>query len=55
MFGMDRVLAELNGDPDASAEEIIGNMKKAIADFEQDAVQFDDLTMMCLIYKGRNH
>ena len=55
MFGKDRVVAELNRDPDASAEEIIENMKKAIADFEQDAVQFDDLTMMCLIYKGRNH
>ena len=53
MFGMERVLTELNRDHDVSAEKTIDNMKSAVADFVQDAEQFDDMTMLCMIYRGR--
>ena len=33
-------------------EEIIGSMRKAVDSFVEDAEQFDDITMLCMIYKG---
>ena len=32
-----------------SPEEILKSIRK---DIEEDAEQFDDLTMLCLVYKG---
>ena len=52
LFGYDRMLAALNVDPDADEERIIANVRQAIADFVGDAEQFDDITMLCLEYKG---
>ena len=52
MFGTERMLAALNGEPDASPKEILKNVRAAVDDFVQDAEQFDDLTMLCLEYKG---
>ena len=52
MFGMDRTLIELNRLRDASDEEILEGMKKAVAGFVKDAEQFDDLTMLCVTYNG---
>ena len=31
---------------------LLGHIDKAVADFVGDAEQFDDLTMMCLEYRG---
>ena len=52
MFGTDRMLDALNADPDASPEKILRNMRSAVDGFVRDAEQFDDLTMMCVEYKG---
>ena len=52
LFGMDRTLAALNAQPDASPEQLLKNVRRAVDDFVQDAEQFDDLTMLCVEYKG---
>ena len=53
LFGTDRMLTALNADPDVSPEQILKNVRRAVDDFVQDAEQFDDLTMVCLDYKGK--
>lgn len=52
MFGLERTLDELNNNLDNSPEEILNNMKKRVDEFVEDREPFDDLTMMCLHYKG---
>ena len=52
MFDDERILETLNSDKDASVEEMIVNMKKAVEDFVGEAEQFDDLTMLTFEYKG---
>ena len=52
LFGTDRMIDALNTEPDASPMQLLQNVRHAIDDFVQDAEQFDDLTMMCLEYKG---
>ena len=52
LFGSERMLAALNRAPEASPEAILQNVRQAVDDFVEDAEQFDDLTMLCLEYKG---
>ena len=52
LFGMERMLAALNADPHSSPEQLLGSVRRAVDDFVQDAVQFDDLTMLCVEYCG---
>ena len=52
LFGTERMLEALNTDPDAAPEQILGNVRAAVDHFVKEAEQFDDLTMMCLEYKG---
>lgn len=52
LFGTDRMLDALNKNPDATSEETIKNVNEAIKDFVLDAPQFDDITMLNLIFKG---
>ena len=52
MFGMERMLAALNEAPEAAPETILKNVRGAVDGFVKDAEQFDDLTMLCLEYKG---
>ena len=52
MFGMDRMLAVLNREPEAAPEQILKNIRSAVDEFVRDAEPFDDLTMLCLEYKG---
>ena len=52
MFGTDRILEVLNINPDQNPEQILNTMTEAVNDFVKDAEQFDDLTMLCLHYKG---
>ena len=52
MFGLDRVVETLNREPDASPEQTLKAMNEAVEAFVQDAEQFDDLTMLCLEYRG---
>ena len=48
----DRMIAALNSDPSASPEQILDNVQNAVDQFVQEAEQFDDLTMLCIEYKG---
>ena len=54
MFGMDRVLEALNKNADASPQQLLDSVRHSVDEFVQDAEQFDDLTMLCLEYKGKN-
>ena len=52
MFGTERMLQALNKDPGAAPEQILGNVHDAVSGFVKAAEQFDDLTMLCMEYKG---
>ena len=51
-FGMDRMLDALNEARDAEPKQILQNVRRAVDDFSENAEQFDDLTMLCLEYRG---
>ena len=51
-FGIDRMLDVLNRSRDGSPYEILRDVHRAVDNFVGDAEQFDDLTMLCLEYKG---
>ena len=52
LFGIDRMLAALNEDPDATPEAILKGVRSRVDGFVGSAEQFDDLTMLCVEYKG---
>ena len=52
MFGINRTVAALNTCGEGSPKEIIQTMRDTVDAFVGEAEQFDDLTMMCLEYKG---
>ena len=52
MFGMERMTQALNRYPGCTPNEILKNVKAAVDEFTAEAEQFDDLTMMCLEYRG---
>ena len=52
MFGVERMIDALNEDPDASPEQILGAVRGEISKFVREAERFDDMTMLCLDYKG---
>lgn len=52
LFGSERMLDALNMNPDASSKDIIANVKNEVDKFVGDAEKFDDLTMLCIKYKG---
>ncbi|MBQ7625269.1 MAG: SpoIIE family protein phosphatase [Clostridia bacterium] len=52
LFGVDRMTDALNSAPDLSPRETLENVRRAVDGFVKDAEQFDDLTMMCVEYKG---
>ena len=53
LLGTERMLTALNADPDAAPEQILKNVRGAVDDFVKDAEQFDDLTMLCMEYRGK--
>ena len=53
MFGTERMLAALNERPDAAPQDVLNNVRGAVDAFVQEAEQFDDLTMLCLEYRGQ--
>ena len=55
MFGTERMLQTLNAEPDATPEEILKTVEAAVNNFEMDSEQFDDLTMLCMEYRGLSH
>ena len=52
MFGAERMLAALNVSPDVTPEQHLKAVRRAVDDFMHGAEQFDDLTMLCLEYRG---
>lgn len=52
LFGTDRMLAALNEDPDARPEQLLHTVKRHIDAFVGEAMQFDDITMLCMHYLG---
>ena len=52
LFGTERMIAALNKDVHAAPETVLKNMRRAVDGFVREAEQFDDLTMLCLEYKG---
>ena len=52
LFGTERMIDVLNADPNACPEEILKNVREAVDGFVKEAEQFDDLTMLCVEYKG---
>lgn len=52
MFGTERMLQCLNEFSDKSPDGIIENLISSVNDFVNGAEQFDDMTMLCLEYKG---
>ena len=53
MFGTERMVDVLNSDPEASPEEILKNVRASVDGFVKEAEQFDDLTMLCIEYRGK--
>ena len=54
MFGTERMLTALNKFQGRAPDEILTSMRRTVDNFVGDAEQFDDLTMLCLEYKGKN-
>ena len=52
MFGTERMLNALNTDPGGNPQRILESVRQSVDRFVKDAEQFDDLTMLCLEYKG---
>lgn len=52
MFGTERMLSALKKDPGAIPERILENVRQSVDSFVKEAEQFDDLTMLCLEYRG---
>ena len=52
MFGLNRALFALNEKPDAAPEDTLKAVQRAVDAFSGQTPQFDDLTMMCLVYHG---
>lgn len=52
MFGMDKTVDALNLNPKASPHEILETVQREIDGFVKEADQFDDITMLCLEYRG---
>ena len=52
MFGTSRMLDALNTDPLASPRQLLENVASAVNVFVNGAEQFDDMTMLCIEYKG---
>ncbi len=53
LFGEERTLEALNRGPTAKPQTILETVKQTIDAFVGDAVQFDDITMLCLDYFGK--
>lgn len=53
LFGTERMLAALNEAADAKPKDTLQQMHNAVNDFVKDAEQFDDLTMLCVQYIGK--
>ena len=54
LFGEERLEGTLHEAASADPESVLPLMRKSVSAFVGDAPQFDDITMLGLIYKGAN-
>lgn len=54
-YGIERTEAALNEKPGNTAEEIVSMLREDMDQFTEGAEQFDDITMLCLIYQGNEN
>ncbi len=52
LFGTDRMIDALNNKAETHPEEVLRNVRDSVDRFVGLAEQFDDLTMLCLEYRG---
>ena len=52
MFGVDRMLEALNGVKDGTTVDVLKGVRASVDGFVKNAEQFDDLTMLCMEYRG---
>ena len=53
LFGTDRILAAAGAAGAGSPRQVLDSITDAVNDYVGDNEQFDDLTMLCLEYRGR--
>ena len=53
LYGDKRLLDVLNRNPDADPREVLSNVREGVHEFMAEADQFDDITMLCVKYKGK--
>ncbi len=53
MYGEIQLVKALNEDPTATPAQILKNVRKSVELYVQDVPQFDDMTMLCMEYKGK--
>lgn len=54
MFGLDNMVKSLNKVKESSCTGILNSIKNDVSKFVNDAVQFDDFTMLCFEYIGKS-
>jgi len=52
LFGTDRMIDALNSKAEGTPKEILKTVRASVDEFVGSAEQFDDLTMVCLEYRG---
>ena len=52
LFGTERMIQALNEHKDRRPEEVLNGVRRAVDGFVKEEEQFDDLTMLCLAYRG---
>lgn len=54
LYGTDRMVTALNKYKDNNLQDLLKNMRVDIDEFVKEAPQFDDITMLCMEYRGYN-
>ncbi|MBR4331827.1 MAG: serine/threonine-protein phosphatase [Clostridia bacterium] len=52
LFGKERMLEALNAVKDETPQGVLKGVRRSVDGFVQQAEQFDDLTMLCVVYRG---
>ena len=52
LFGVERMVAALNQEPEAKVKQMVDQVQNAMNDFVGDAPQFDDFTMLAMKFYG---
>ena len=53
LYGTDRMLEALRSCEDSSPREVLETVSAAVSEFKGNAPQYDDLTMLCLQFNGK--